>query len=67
VSSSTFKISTPSWSEFLRSQAERILACDFFTIETIFPRTFYMLFFIAIAARKLYVTPLDPQPRCPRS
>lgn len=24
----------PSWSEFLRSQAEGILACDFFTVET---------------------------------
>jgi hypothetical protein len=45
----------PSWSEFLRSQAEGILACDFFTIETMFLRTFYVLFFIEIATRKLHV------------
>ncbi|MGH2577120.1 MAG: hypothetical protein ACRDG9_05115 [Actinomycetota bacterium] len=25
----------PSWSEFLRQQAHGILACDFFTVETI--------------------------------
>jgi putative transposase len=29
----------PSWSEFLRSQAEGILACDFFTVETVLLRT----------------------------
>jgi putative transposase len=62
VSSSTFKISTPSWSEFLRSPAEGILACDFFIIETIVPRTFYVLFFIEIATRKLYVTPSTRNP-----
>jgi len=30
---------SPSWTEFLRSQAEGILACDFFTVETIRLRT----------------------------
>ena len=52
----------PSWSEFLRSQAEGILACDFFTIETMFLRTFYVLFFIEIATRKLHVMPSTRNP-----
>jgi hypothetical protein len=52
----------PSWSEFLRSQAEGILACDFFTVETMFLRTFYVLFFIEIATRKLHVTPSTRNP-----
>ncbi len=52
----------PSWSEFLRSEAEGILACDFFTVETVFLRTFYVLFFIEIATRKLHVMPSTRHP-----
>jgi transposase InsO family protein len=43
----------PSWSEFLRTQAQGILATDFFTVETAFLRTLYVLFFIEIGSRKL--------------
>jgi len=32
----------PSWSELLRSQAQGILACDFFTVETVLLRTLYV-------------------------
>jgi putative transposase len=52
----------PSWSEFLRSQAEGMLACDFFTIETMCLRTFYVLFFIEIATRKLHMMPSTRNP-----
>jgi len=43
----------PTWSEFLRSQADVILACDFFTVETVFLRTLYVLVFIEIGSRRL--------------
>jgi putative transposase len=52
----------PSWSEFLRSQAQGIWACDFFTIETASLRTLYVLFFVEVGSRRLYVTTLDSQP-----
>jgi transposase InsO family protein len=46
----------PSWSEFLRSQAEAIWACDFFSIETASLRTLYVLFFIEVGSRRLHMT-----------
>jgi hypothetical protein len=29
----------PTWTEFLRAQADGIIACDFFTVETVWLRT----------------------------
>jgi hypothetical protein len=52
----------PSWSEFLRSQADGILACDFFSIETVFLRTLYVLFFIEVGSRRLHVSPSTRNP-----
>ena len=46
----------PSWSEFLRAQAEGILACDFFTVETAFLKTLYVLFFIEVGTRRVHLT-----------
>jgi hypothetical protein len=44
--------SGPSWREFLRLQAASMLACDFFTVETISLRRFYVLFFIELESRR---------------
>lgn len=46
----------PSWSEFLRAQAEGIIACDFFTVETTWLKTLYVLFFIEISTRRVHVS-----------
>ena len=47
--------SGPSWREFLRAQAASIIACDFFTVETILLRRFYVLFFIAHGSRRVWL------------
>jgi transposase InsO family protein len=47
--------SGPNWCEFLRSQAASIVACDFFTVETVLLRRFYVLFFIAHATRRVWL------------
>jgi putative transposase len=38
-----------SWTEFLRQQAASILECDFLTVDTLFLKRFYVLFFIELA------------------
>jgi putative transposase len=45
----------PSWTEFLRAQAGGILACDFFSVETAFIQTLYVLFFIEVGTRRVHV------------
>lgn len=52
----------PSWSEFLGAQAEGILACDFFTVETLRMKTLYVLFFIQISTRKVYLAGVTADP-----
>jgi transposase InsO family protein len=52
----------PSWSEFLRTQADGVLACDFFTVETAFLRTLYVLFFIEVGSRRLHITTATRHP-----
>jgi putative transposase len=43
------------WSEFLRAQAASILECDFLTVDTLFLKRFYVLFFIELASRRVHL------------
>jgi hypothetical protein len=54
--------SGPSWSEFLRAQARGILACDFFTLETLFLKTLYVLFFIELGTWRVHVAGVSANP-----
>src|SRR5712691_1416917 len=51
-----------SWREFLRSQAASVIACDFLTVQTIFLRRFYVLFFIAHANRRVWIVGCTKNP-----
>jgi putative transposase len=54
--------SGPSWREFLRQQAASMLACDFFTVETISLRRFYVLFFIELESRRVHLAGCTTNP-----
>jgi putative transposase len=54
--------SGPSWRGFLRAQAASIVACDFFTVETAFLRRYYVLFFIELQSRRVYLAGCTAHP-----
>jgi putative transposase len=44
----------PSWSQFLRAQASAIISCDFLTVDTVWLRRLYVLFFVELGSRRVY-------------
>jgi putative transposase len=51
-----------SWPAFLRRQAASLLACDFFTVETVTLRRLYVLFFIELGNRRVHLAGCTPNP-----
>jgi putative transposase len=46
----------PTWAELLRFQASSMLACDFFTVDTVLLCRLCVLFFIELDTRRVYMT-----------
>jgi putative transposase len=51
-----------SWRSFLRSHRESILACDFFTVDTVWLRRLYVLVFISIGSRRIEYFAITSKP-----
>jgi transposase InsO family protein len=54
--------SGPTWAEFLSFQASSILACDFFSVDTVLLKRLYILFFIELDTRTVYFTGITAHP-----
>ena len=52
----------PSWREFLRAQAQSMIACDFFTVETLWLGRLYVLFFIELGSRRVHLAGCTANP-----
>jgi putative transposase len=50
------------WRQFLVRHRDQIAACDFFTCETLFLQTIYVLFFIELGTRKVHLAGCTAHP-----
>ncbi len=50
------------WRSFLARHRGQVLACDFFTVETLFLKTIYVLFFVELGTRRVHLAGCTPNP-----
>lgn len=50
------------WRRLMRHYRQQLLACDFFTVETLWLQTLYVLFFIELGTRRVYLAGVTAHP-----
>jgi putative transposase len=51
-----------SWQHFFNHYRQQLLACDFFTVETLWLKTIYVLFFIELGTRRIHLAGCTTHP-----
>lgn len=52
-----------SWQKLMSHYKHQLLACDFFTVETLFLQTIYVLFFIEVGSRRVHFAGCTSHPK----
>ena len=52
----------PTWSQFIASQARGIVATDFFCVDSVLLKRFYVLFFIELGTRRVHLAGITTNP-----
>ncbi len=50
------------WQHLMKHYKEQILACDFFTVETLWLKTLYVFFFIELGTRRIHLAGITTNP-----
>jgi putative transposase len=51
-----------SWHKFIRRQAQSMIACDFFTVDTVAMRRIHVLFLIELSTRRVHLAGVTENP-----